>query len=273
MALPKLTIVVPSFNTASFIEATLKSIVEQSYPDLEVLVCDGGSTDATQDILRRYGDSIKWSSEKDAGQSDAINKGLRAASGEIVAWLNSNDLYLPGCLAKVGDYFSKHPEVDFVFGKAKLVSESGEILGDYEEAGKQKDVSMIMNELNCVTKGHFDHLLNFHPGWIPQMTAFWRRSLCTKLGYLEADLHYAMDYEYWLRLGSRGRVHFIDEFLGAFRLHGNAKSRKAAKHWQEILAVNRRYGGTVFSPLHRLFLKAVVRAFSRRVNPWHDRKL
>jgi glycosyltransferase involved in cell wall biosynthesis len=266
MTLPRLTIVVPSFNASAFIAATLKSIIEQSYPDLEILVSDGGSTDGTQEILRRFGHRIRWISEKDAGQSDAINKGLRVASGEIVAWLNSNDLFLPGSLLKVGSYFVNHPEVGFVFGKAKLLSESGEILGDYEEAGKQKEISQEMTRLNAVSNGHFDRLLNYHPGWVPQMTAFWRTALSRELGYLETDLHYAMDYEYWLRLGTKGRIHFIDEYLGAFRLHGNAKSSDAKELWREILSVRWQYRGRFFCHLHEVFLRLAWRGLVRRLH-------
>ena len=268
MTIPRVTIITPSLNSRSHIEETINSVLGQQYPFLEYLIFDGGSTDGTVDILKHQTDQVHWVVERDKGQSDAINKGLLVASGEIVGWLNSNDLLLPASLSRVGNYFANHPEVDIVFGKAKVISETGEIIGDYEEVGRQNEVSEIMTRLNEVAKGHFDRVLNYHPGWIPQMTAFWRIHLSKEVGYLDPRLHYAMDYEYWLRLGSRGRIHFIDDFLGAFRLHGGAKSANAAKLWREILLVNRRYDGTLLSPLHRLFLKAAWMAFWKRVTPW-----
>jgi glycosyltransferase involved in cell wall biosynthesis len=265
MNLPRITVVTPSYNSVRYIEQTLTSVLGQGYPDLEYLVNDGGSSDGTQEILRNCGYNIRWVSEKDWGQSDAINKGLRVASGDVVTWLNSNDVLLPGALSKVGEYFASHPSVDVIFGKAKLLSEQGKIIGDYEEVGPHEVVSQLMLRTNALSSGHYLSLLNYHPGWIPQMTAFWRTSLMRKAGYLDPGLHYAMDYEYWLRLGSKGLVHFIDEYLAGFRLHRDAKSTDAKRLWREILSVRRRYGGKFFCHIHWIFLTLAWKGLSRRL--------
>jgi glycosyltransferase involved in cell wall biosynthesis len=118
----KISIITPSYNQAEFIERTIQSIFSQNYPDIEYIVMDGGSTDGTVKILKKYSDQIIWKSEKDNGQSDAINKGLKIATGEIVAYLNSDDTYEPGTLKKVADFFQKNPEKKWVYGKCKIIN-------------------------------------------------------------------------------------------------------------------------------------------------------
>jgi glycosyltransferase involved in cell wall biosynthesis len=263
MELPRITIVTPSYNSVRFIRETVSSVLDQQYPDLEYLVFDGGSTDGTVELLRQHEGQLRWVSEQDDGQSDAINKGFRIASGEILSWINSNDIYLPGCFEIVGRYFLEHPNVDMVFGRALLIAETGEHIGEYGEQGEPEE----MLELNKLEHGHFDMLLNGNAGWIPQQTVFWRTSLTREVGLLNPDLHYAMDYEYWLRLGRRGTIHFINSRLGGFRLHEDAKSGNARKHWREVLAINRRYHGKFFSKVHRRFLQVAWEAVKRRVLP------
>lgn len=262
MSWPMISIVTPSFNSREYILETIHSVINQFYPNIEYLIMDGGSTDGTVDLLRSFGGEIKWVSERDEGQSNAINKGFKIVDGEIVSWINSNDLYLPGAFKIVGRYFMEHPEVDFVFGKLILISESGESLGDYGSTGSTEELL----DANHVPRGHFEKLLNHQPGWIPQPTAFWRTSLMKKAGLLDVDLHYAMDYEYWLRLGQIGNIHFINAYLGAFRIHGDAKTAtNARKHWQEVMKVNRKYRGAFFSAVHKRFVNVCAEAIQRRV--------
>lgn len=115
--LPKISIIIPTLNQARFIEETIQSVLSQNYPNLEVIVCDGGSIDGTQDILKKYADSLTWTSEPDRGQVDAINKGLRQATGDVVAYINSDDIYTPNTLLSVGKYFIDHPETQILTGK------------------------------------------------------------------------------------------------------------------------------------------------------------
>ncbi len=262
MTLPKLTIVTPSFNSVNFIEATIESVIGQRYPDLEYLVYDGGSTDGTVDILRRQSEHIKWKMEPDEGQSDAINKGLRGASGEIVSWINSNDIYLPGSFDTVAHFFVDHPEVGVVFGRVQMLDSDGMVRGEYQEGGTI-DENLAAN---LIASGHYLKLLKENSGWMPQQSVFWRRSLMERAGYLDPKLHFAMDYEYWLRLGRLGTIHFVNAWLGGFRLHEQAKSANARKLWREILAVDHAYGGPLFSKLHEKFLQECIRAVGRRMH-------
>ena len=261
MSMPLISIVTPSFNSRKYILETVHSVIRQSYPNFEYFIMDGGSTDGTGDLLRSFGGKIKWVSERDAGQSDAINKGFLRVRGDIVSWINSNDYYLPGAFEIVGRYFMDHPEVDFVFGKAILISQSGESLGDYDCTGSAEELLAA----NHVRRGHFEKLLNLQAGWIPQPTAFWRTSLMKKAGLLDVGLHYAMDYEYWLRLGRIGNIHFINSYLGAYREHDDSKSTNARRQWQEVLRINWKYGGRFLSGVQKRFFQVCLEAIQRRV--------
>ncbi len=234
-------------------------MLAQEYPDLEYWVIDGGSTDGTLDVLNSYRGQINLITEPDSGQSDAINKGLRRAIGSILSWINSNDIYLPGAFMRVAETFGGSPETGLVFGRALLIGEEGEKLGPYNSVPPEE-----MEKLNALPDGHFRKLLHTDSGWIPQQTTFWRASTMHQAGMLDPTLHYAMDYEYWLRLGKVSRIRFLDASLGAFRLHADAKSRSAWPQWKEVLAVNRRYGGPLFSGIHRKFAAAAAGALVRR---------
>lgn len=260
MSLPSITIVTPCLNSRRYIKSTIESVLGQGYPELEYWIFDAGSTDGTLEIIQSYGERIHLVVEPDRGQSHAINKGFRRATRSIVSWINSNDVYLPGSFQAVAEYFQIHPEAGMIFGKARYLGEHNEDLGEYEHAAVEELLG-----LNTITTGHFERLLNHHSGWIPQQTAFWRRSLMEQVGYLDEGLHYAMDYEYWLRLGEAGSIHFVDQTLGGFRLHDDAKSLSASRLWKEVLTVNRRYGGKMFSPLHKKFLQACVHAAGKRI--------
>ncbi len=128
-SLPLVSIVTPSYNQGAFIEETIRSVLSQDYPRIEYIVVDGGSTDGTLSILRKYGDHLTWFSEPDKGQSDAINKGFRKSHGEILAWLNSDDIYLPGAVRTAAGYLAVHPEVAMVYGDCHMVDEQGQVVG------------------------------------------------------------------------------------------------------------------------------------------------
>ncbi|MDW8325823.1 MAG: glycosyltransferase family 2 protein [Anaerolineales bacterium] len=204
---PRLSIITPSFNQAQFLEATLRSVLDQGYPNLEYIVIDGGSTDGSVEIIRRYADRLAyWVSEKDNGQSDAINKGLACASGEIVAWLNSDDTYLPGAFEAQVGYLCAHPEVDVVYGDCVYTDAGGAAL--YTALGRP--FSLV-------------DLLKFT---IPrQPTVFLRRAAIERGGGLDHTFQYAMDAEYWLRLHVTGvRFAYNPKTIATYRLHGSSKT-------------------------------------------------
>jgi hypothetical protein len=205
---PSISIVTPSFGQGHFLERTLYSVVSQNYPTLEYFVQDGGSTDGTVELLRRYEGSLSgWTSEADDGQADAINRGFAHCSGEIMAYLNSDDLLLPGSLAYVAGYFASHPDVDVVYGHRVLIDEHDEQIGIW------------------VLPRHDDKeltLLDF----VPQETMFWRRSAWERAGgRVDPSLRFAIDWDLLLRLRDSGsKMVRLPRFLGAFRVHDEQKT-------------------------------------------------
>jgi glycosyltransferase involved in cell wall biosynthesis len=189
MTLPSVSIITPSYRQAQYIEATIQSVLAQNYPRLEYLVIDGGSADGTLDILPRYHKFLRWWSEPDSGQAQAINKGFHRATGEIIAWLNSDDIYLPGTLHRVARFFQQHPAIDVVYGDYYLIDPAGRVVL------RKKEIP-------------FDyHILLYGLDYLSQPTVFFRRSLLTQFGFLDESLHYGLDWEYWLRL-ARGGARF-----------------------------------------------------------------
>ncbi len=208
----KISIVTPSYNQVQFIERTIESILGQKYPDLEYIVMDGGSTDGTVEILKKYSDQIIWKSEKDGGQSEAINKGLHMASGEIVAFLNSDDTYEPDALLRVADFFQNNPDFKWAYGKCKIVNEYGKEI--------RKPITAYKNLL--LKKYSYKKLLA--ENFISQPATFWKRELHKELGYINEDEHYTMDYEFWLRIGQKYPAGVIKSYLANFRMYNTSKS-------------------------------------------------
>ncbi len=206
--LPTISIVTPSYHQGDFIERTLLSVLNQNYPKLEYYVQDGDSQDNTIATLKRYEDKLNgWVSKKDSGQSQAINLGFANTSGEIMAWLNSDDLLLPGTLAIVADYFHRHPEVDLVYGNRLLIDEMDMEIGRWILPGHDSDVLSWVD-------------------YIPQETMFWRRSLWNKIGgSIDESFKFAMDWDLLLRFREAGaNIAHIPRFLGAFRIHEQQKT-------------------------------------------------
>jgi GT2 family glycosyltransferase len=204
---PLVTIVTPSFNQGAFIEQTIESVLAQDYPHVEYLVMDGGSTDETLDVLRRYEGRLAWVSEPDWGQSDAINKGFRRAQGEIVAWLNSDDVYLPGIVSESVAHLQAHPEVDLVYGDAQFIDGTGEIIAS-EVRGKPFSLTTLLTRFSVVY----------------QQTAFFRRGLFDRIGYLDESLNYLMDTDFWIRIALRGKGVYWPGVRAQSRLHGSSKT-------------------------------------------------
>ena len=205
---PKISLVTPSYMQGEYLEQTLLSVLDQQYPNLEYFVQDGASTDATAEILRRHEQRLLgWESRPDKGQSNAINLGFAHTNGEIMAWLNSDDLLLPGALAHVGRYFATHPEVDVVYGNRLLIDSQGRQIGRW------------------VLPGHDGEVLLW-ADFVPQETLFWRRSIWDKAGgAVDETFHFAVDWDLILRMReAKARFRHLPRHLGAFRVHTQQKT-------------------------------------------------
>lgn len=212
MALPTLSIITPSYNQAAFVEQTLRSVLEQAYPSLEYQVMDGGSTDGTVEILRRHGDRVRWVSGPDAGQAAALNEGFRVTSGEVVAWLNADDVYLPGALAAVGEMFARRPEVEWLYGRCPIIDGAGAPARGFVTAYKEF----------WMRRYSYRRLLveNF----LCQPAVFFRRRLLDRAGPIDTRYRNAFDYELFLRMGELARPAFLDRELARFRVHTGSKT-------------------------------------------------
>lgn len=208
--LPKISIVTPTLNQADFLEGTIRSVVGQDYPNLEYIIQDGGSTDGSLNIIKRfaqlYPEVIKWESKKDKGQVDAINKGLKKATGSVLAYLNGDDLYQVGALARVGEYFASYPDTLWLTGRGDVIDEKGKKIYAWVTAYK-----------NLLLK------LNFYPfllavNYITQPATFLSRRAYLNYGPFTGTKNYVMEYGLWLRLGKIKMPAVIDDYLASFRL-------------------------------------------------------
>jgi glycosyltransferase involved in cell wall biosynthesis len=220
----KLSVVVPSYNQAQFLPATIESVLSQGRPDIEMLVFDGGSTDRSRSILENYGDRIEWVSQKDGGQADAINQGLRRARGDILSYLNSDDVYLPDALNRVIDHFEQYPECRALYGDAWHLHEDGSIMESY-----------------YTEPWSYSRLLDVC--YLCQPAVFWRRDVIERFGVFDDTLRYAIDYDYWLRVGRDIDFWYLKgAYLAGSRLHQatiTLKHRVPAHH--EILQIAMRH--------------------------------
>ena len=223
---PLVSIITPSYNQGRFIEETIQSVLSQDYPCIEHIIIDGRSSDNTLDILRKYQDRNTWISEKDNGQSDAINKGFKMAKGEILVWLNSDDTYLPGAISAVVDYFRANPEKRVVYGRGYYVAENG---------------SIIMPHWTDPLAG--DNLAETF--YICQPAWFIHREVIEKIGLLNTNLHHCMDYEFAIRIRKEYPMGYLDKYLANLRLYRGTKSSHYKTGQAEILAVQRKYFGKI----------------------------
>ncbi len=221
------SIVTPSFNQGRFIQETIESVLSQDYSPVEYLVIDGGSTDETLDILKQYGSRFYWVSEKDRGQSNAINKGWNRASGEILAWLNSDDIYLPGAIPKAVAFLQDHPEFGAVYGEGYHIKEDGKIIERYptEPFNRQRLAE------TC---------------YVCQPTVFIRKGVLQEIGFLDEGLRYSMDYDLWFRIARQHDFGYLPEYLACTRFYGETKTlgQRVQVH-KEILEVVHRHRQSV----------------------------
>ncbi len=252
---PLVSIITPSYNQANYLEATMLSVLNQDYPNIEYIVIDGGSDDGSVDLIRRYeGRIAHWISEKDAGQTDAINKGFNLAKGEILAWINSDDTYEPGAVSAAVTYLAENPELGFVYGDCNYIDASGKVIGKFN--ARQTD-------LRKLERGYVH---------IPQQAFFFRAELWRQVGPLDDSFYFAMDYDLWVRLARKAPFrYFPGRTLANFRLHEDAKTVSAdARCWPEMLRVHLRDGGSRFSPI---FAKYALRRLMAPLITWNRKKM
>jgi glycosyltransferase involved in cell wall biosynthesis len=206
--LPLVSIVTPSYNKGKFIEETILSIKNQTYHRIEHIIIDGGSTNDTIDIIKEYEGTynMQWVSEPDEGQSDAINKGWRMAKGEIIAYLNSDDTYVPRAVETAVNYLTEHPDVNMVYGKCNIINEHSKVIRQFQ-ATEFDLVDMV-----CGLCG------------VPQPAVFLRRKVLEGTGYLDIHLHMAMDADLWIRIGLKFKIKYIPQLLANFRMYPGTKS-------------------------------------------------
>lgn len=206
MALPRVSIVTPSFQQAQYLEQTIRSVLEQGYPNLEYWVMDGGSRDGSVDIIGKYADRLAgWVSERDSGQAEAINKGFARATGEIIAWVNSDDYYLPGAIQAAVAALEQHPEAAMVYGDVVSINGEGETIN-----------------IQTFRPLSLEHLMQFNI--IGQPSVFMRRSALEKAGYLDLGYHFMLDHQLWLRVAQHGTMVYVPQRWSAARYHAAAKN-------------------------------------------------
>jgi len=255
----KFSIVVPSLNQAQFLRDTLASIVNgQHGVELQCIVQDGGSTDESVAVLRSFepiasaaGIELEWRSEKDNGQADAINRGLQRATGDVVAYLNSDDRYVPGALKRVAQAFTMNPEAAWVTGDCRIIDAAGNEIQRGVRAYRRFWLKRYSRNRLL--------MLNF----IAQPATFWRRSALASLGLFDEKLHYTMDYDYWLRLSAASAPVILDEVLAEFRIHGASKGgSRFDRQFDEDYRTGCRYTGNRWiRGFHRLHNAAIVLAY------------
>jgi len=235
---PLVSIVTPSLNQGRFIEDAVKSVLGQDYPRVEYLVMDGGSTDETLSVLRRYHGALQFTSGPDGGQAAAINGGFRATAGEVLGWLNADDLYEPAAVSAAVAYLREHPETALVYGDARHVDTEGRDLGPcaYVEPA---NVERLIHEVD----------------YIVQPASFFRRSAFEAVGGLDESLHWALDYDLWLKIARRFPIAYLPRPLARYRLTGeNKTARGRFDRFAELDRVGRRHGAGGLAAVFRVDL-------------------
>jgi glycosyltransferase involved in cell wall biosynthesis len=224
---PLVTIVTPSYNQGEFIEKTIKSVVEQDYPKIEYIIMDGGSTDESVSIIKKYAKkykNISWVSKKDKGQTDAINKGIQKSSGEIIAFLNSDDTYNPGVIRKIVNYFNKNKKAKIIYGEGMYIDRKGKNICRYQTLPFNKGTLMY----NC---------------YICQPTVFIKKEVFDKIGLFNEKLQSCMDYEYWIRASKKFDFFYFPEYFATSRMYEDNKTigQRATVYKEVIKTIKKHY--------------------------------
>jgi glycosyltransferase involved in cell wall biosynthesis len=246
--LPKISIITPSFNQAKFLEKTILSVLNQNYPNLEYIIVDGGSTDGSVEIIKKYEDKLKWwVSEKDNGQADAINKGLRRATGTWVTWQNSDDIYFKNVLNDLSLAIKKNPEATFIIADIFLID----------------DQDRIIRDINYVKPTYKSVLVE---GMVlTNQSAFWLRDIHNKIGFLDEQYKYSFDYEWFLRLLKHAKAKHVNKIWGGFRLHSDSKtSLFASKFKKETAIIQNNYKPWFLEKMFYKFRRAILMLASGR---------
>jgi glycosyltransferase involved in cell wall biosynthesis len=237
MDYPSISVIVPSFNQGQYIEETLVSIISQKYPNLEILVLDGGSTDNTVEVIKKYEDHLfYWQSKPDRGQADAINQGIKMSSGEVVCWLNSDDMYLPGALLDVGNRLrGSTDQFRLIYGKTNLVRQTG---SKYHACG-------------CQTAAPFDQFTLTYEDFISQPSSFWTRVLWQAVGELNVDYNYILDWDWYIRASQVAQFEYVPQSYSVYRYHAAHKtSTGGAKRRAEVRQIVQQYSSQYWSDLY-----------------------
>jgi glycosyltransferase involved in cell wall biosynthesis len=233
--LPRISVITPSLNQGRYLRQCIESVFSQDYANLELFIIDGGSTDESLSVIQEYGSAISyWVSEPDSGQSDAINKGFRRASGELVAWLNADDYYLPGVFEKVVDVYKADPTAPFYFGDGLRVDEAGTVISNFSPTG-----TMVFDRQALIMG------LNY----ILQPSAFINRRSLEQVGYLDVGLHYGMDSDLWMRLSGVGTPRVVSSVLSATREYPMTKTASGSfERVEELRQISMKHSGLPITP-------------------------
>jgi glycosyltransferase involved in cell wall biosynthesis len=226
----RISIVTVSLNQVDYIEENILSVLNQRYPNCEHIIIDGCSTDGTQAVLARY-NHLVWKSEPDRGQSHALNKGFKMATGDIIGWINSDDRLYPGALQIVNDYFENHQNEIGVVGDQAVIDMSSKLVKVIKS--RAYDFGYLLNEAKGIT----------------QNSIFFKKAILEKVGYIDERLHYAMDRDFFIRVARLQRLPYLPETLSEFRIQPNSKTSEGTyKFAWELIRIRKKYGGNFFSP-------------------------
>lgn len=237
MANLSFSVITPSYNQAAYLEQTIQSVINQNYPFVEYIIIDGGSTDGSVDVIKKYASYISyWVSEKDKGQSDAINKGLKLAKGDILCWLNSDDLYEPNTFNTVAQFFKDHADAKFVYGDGVVFHEGVSKRNSYCRPGKvDREVLSRSDPLQ-------------------QPSTFWRREVHDEIGFIDESLSFTMDWEFFMRVAQRYEMYYLPVSFSRYRIHEAHKTGVGEGRSIEILAFVEKYGSQAWVEIFkRLF--------------------